>query len=57
VGTEALEAPNIHLFKRNILDSPGCAIALLSAEPFRALREQLEEYCTKYSAGSQVPLR
>ena len=32
------------LFKRNILDSLGCAIAALQGQPFQALREQLEEY-------------
>lgn len=32
------------LFKRNILDSVGCAIAALPGRPFRALREQFEEY-------------
>ena len=33
-----------HLFKRNILDSLGCAIAALPGQPFQALREQFEEY-------------
>src|SRR5437879_1707434 len=32
------------LFKRNILDSLGCAIAALQGQPFQALREQFEEY-------------
>jgi 2-methylcitrate dehydratase len=32
------------LFKRNILDSLGCAIAALAGPPFQALREQFEEY-------------
>jgi 2-methylcitrate dehydratase len=32
------------LYKRNILDSLGCAIAALPGPPFRALREQFEEY-------------
>src|SRR6516162_9981477 len=37
--------PNIRqLFKRNILDSLGCAIAALPGAPFQALREQFEEY-------------
>ena len=31
------------LFKRNILDSLGCAIAALRGQPFQALREQFEE--------------
>ena len=44
------------LFKRNILDSLGCAIAALSGPPFRALREQFEEYrapgrCTLIGGG------
>jgi 2-methylcitrate dehydratase len=32
------------LLKRNVLDSVGCAIAALSGPPFRALRDQFEEY-------------
>ena len=44
------------LFKRNILDSIGCAIAALSGWPFQALREQFEEYraagrCTLIGGG------
>jgi 2-methylcitrate dehydratase len=44
------------LFKRNILDSLGCAIAALAGKPFRALREQFEEYrapgrCTLIGGG------
>jgi 2-methylcitrate dehydratase len=44
------------LFKRNILDSLGCAIAALPDSPFRALREQFEEYrapgrCTLIGGG------
>src|ERR1700728_4182796 len=44
------------LFKRNILDSLGCAIAGLQGRPFQALREQLEEYrapgrCTLIGGG------
>src|ERR1700755_1817786 len=36
--------PNVRqLFKRNILDSLGCAIAALPGRPFQALREQFEE--------------
>ena len=31
------------LFKRNILDSLGCAIAALPGPPFQALREQFED--------------
>jgi 2-methylcitrate dehydratase len=50
-------APDIRqLFKRNILDSIGCAIAALPGSPFRALREQFEEYralgrCTLIAGG------
>ena len=44
------------LFKRNILDSIGCAIAALPGRPFHALREQFEEYrapgrCTLIGGG------
>src|SRR6266849_873228 len=43
-------------FKRNILDSLGCAIAALQGQPFQALREQFEEYrapgrCTLIGGG------
>ena len=45
-----------HHFKRNILDSLGCAIAALPGRPFHALREQFEEYrapgrCTLIGGG------
>ena len=49
--------PNVRqLFKRNILDSLGCAIAALPGPPFQALREQFEEYrapgrCTFIGGG------
>jgi 2-methylcitrate dehydratase len=49
--------PNVRqLFKRNILDSLGCAIAALPGRPFQALREQFEEYrapgrCTLIGGG------
>ena len=44
-------------FKRNILDSIGCAIAALPGQPFQALREQFEEYrapgrCTLIGGGN-----
>jgi 2-methylcitrate dehydratase len=44
------------LFKRNILDCLGCAIAALPGQPFRALREQFREYraqgrCTLIGGG------
>ena len=42
-------APDIRqLFKRNILDSIGCAIAALPGPPFQALREQFEEYRARW---------
>jgi 2-methylcitrate dehydratase len=45
------------LFKRNILDSLGCAIAALPGLPFQSLREQFEEYrtpgrCTLIGGGN-----
>jgi 2-methylcitrate dehydratase len=40
---EQLPNETRQLFKRNILDSLGCAIAALPGQPFQALREQLEE--------------
>src|SRR5208337_2482865 len=48
------------LLKRNILDSLGCAIAALPGPPFRALREQFEEYrapgrCTLIGGGKTSP--
>src|ERR1700720_4575358 len=48
------------LFKRNILDSIGCAIAALRGQPFQALREQFEEYrapgrCTLIGGGKTSP--
>jgi len=44
------------LYKRNILDSLGCAIAALPGRPFQALREQFEDYrapgrCTLIGGG------
>jgi 2-methylcitrate dehydratase len=44
------------LYKRNILDSIGCGIAALPGAPFRALRDQFEEYrapgrCTLIAGG------
>src|SRR6202521_3221873 len=46
----------LRLFKRNILDSIGCAIAALPGQPFQALRQQFEEYrapgrCTLIGGG------
>jgi 2-methylcitrate dehydratase len=45
-----------YLFKRNILDSLGCAIAALPGQPFQALRDQFEEFrapgrCTLIGGG------
>jgi 2-methylcitrate dehydratase len=53
---EDLTADIRQLFKRNILDSIGCAIAALPGPPFQALREQFEEYraagrCTLIGGG------
>src|SRR5258707_15736710 len=50
------------LFKRNILDSLGCAIAALPGQPFHALREQFEEYrapgrCTLIGAARRPQIR
>src|SRR3984957_9760835 len=48
------------LYKRNILDSLGCAIAAMPGQPFHALREQFEEYrapgrCTLIGSGKTSP--
>src|SRR5260370_5912448 len=48
------------LFKRNILDSLGCAIAALPGAPFAALREQFSEYrsrdsCSLIGGGKTAP--
>jgi len=53
---EHLTNDSRRLFKRNILDSLGCAIAALQGQPFQSLREQLEEYrapgrCTLIGGG------
>ncbi|MEM5382942.1 MmgE/PrpD family protein [Paraburkholderia phymatum] len=47
-------------FRRNILDSLGCAIAALPGTPFKALREQFDEYrgggtCTLIGGGTTTP--
>jgi 2-methylcitrate dehydratase len=49
-----------HLFKRNILDSVGCAIAAVAAPSLRTLRDQIEEYrapgrCTLIGGGKTSP--
>ena len=51
-----LKPDSRRLFKRNILDSLGCAIAGLQGRPFQMLREQFEEYrspgyCTLIGGG------
>lgn len=48
------------LYKRNILDSLGCAISALPGSPFAALREQFAEYrsggsCTLIGGGETAP--
>jgi 2-methylcitrate dehydratase len=48
------------VFKRNILDSLGCAIGALPGKPFKALREQFDEYgrsgrCTLIGGGTASP--
>jgi 2-methylcitrate dehydratase len=53
---EHLTKDTRQLFKRNILDSLGCAIAALQGQPFQALREQFGEYrapgrCTLIGGG------
>src|ERR1700733_1087928 len=53
---EHLKSDIRKLFKRNILDCLGCAIAGLQGRPFPALREQFEEYrsprrCTLIGGG------
>jgi 2-methylcitrate dehydratase len=67
IGTFAYEAAGHHLtphsrrlFKRNILDSLGCAIAALPGTPFKALREQFDEYgrsgaCSLIGGGTTSP--
>src|SRR5450755_5132683 len=45
------------LFKRNILDSIGCAIAAVAGPSLRLLRDQIEEYrapgrCTLIGGGT-----
>jgi 2-methylcitrate dehydratase len=48
------------LFKRNILDSIGCAIAAVAGPSLRTLRDQIEEYraparCTLIGGGKTSP--
>src|ERR1700761_2118487 len=67
IGQFAFDAWAQHLppqsrpvFKRNILDSLGCAIGALPGKPFKALREQFDEYgrsgaCTLIGGGTTSP--
>jgi 2-methylcitrate dehydratase len=67
IGQFAFDACAQHLtpqsrtvFKRNILDSLGCAIGALPGKPFKALREQFDEYgrsgaCTLIGGGTTSP--
>jgi 2-methylcitrate dehydratase len=53
---EHLTSDARRLYKRNILDSLACGIAALPGPPFKALREQFEEYrapgrCTLIGGG------
>ena len=53
---EHLKSDIRQLYKRNILDSLGCAIAGLQGKPFQTLREQFKEYrapgrCTLIGGG------
>lgn len=56
----SLKADARKLFKRNILDSLGCAISALPGAPFAALRDQFAEYrapgtCTLIGGGKTAP--
>ncbi|WP_144156651.1 MmgE/PrpD family protein [Paraburkholderia sp. BCC1885] len=67
IGQFAFDAHASHLtpqsrrvFKRNILDSLGCAIGALPGKPFELLREQFDEYgrsgsCTLIGGGTSSP--
>src|SRR3984893_11617140 len=57
---EHLSADIRQLFKRNILDSIGCAIAAVAGPSLRALCDQIEEYrapgrCTLIGGGKTSP--
>src|SRR5260370_18511617 len=59
-SARALKPDIRKLFKRNILDSLGCAIAALPGAPFAALREQFAEYrsagsCSLLGGGKTAP--
>jgi 2-methylcitrate dehydratase len=56
---EHLSADIRQLFKRNILDSIGCAIAAVSGPSLQSLRDQIEEYrapgrCTLIGGGGKT---
>jgi 2-methylcitrate dehydratase len=58
----SLTARTRETLKRNILDSLGCAIAAMPGKPFKALREQFDEYrgsgsgsCTLIGGGTTSP--
>jgi 2-methylcitrate dehydratase len=60
VRPEDLTARLRSLYKRNILDSIGCAISALAGAPFSALRQQFEEYrasgtCSLIGGGKTAP--
>ena len=60
VRPEDLTAHLRSLYKRNILDSIGCAISALAGAPFSALRQQFEEYralgtCSLIGGGKTAP--
>ena len=56
----ALKPDIRNLYKRNILDSLGCAISALPGTPFAVLRDQFAEYrsggsCTLIGGGKTAP--
>ena len=60
VRPEHLTTDIRQLFKRNILDSIGCAIAAVAGPSLRLLRDQVEEYrapgrCTLIGGGKTSP--
>src|SRR5580700_10045281 len=60
VRPEHLTTDIRQLFKRNILDGIGCAIAAIAGRSLRMLREQIEEYrapgrCTLIGGGKTSP--
>src|SRR5580698_9378362 len=60
VRSEHVTIENRRLFKRNILDSIGCAIAAVAGPSLQTLRDQIEEYrapgrCTSIGGGKTSP--